>query len=126
MLEQWRPPPTRGDCVAGCENTGSRDQRQAGQVQCRAYACRHNLLRQDSGDVPGRRHAGLAPEWTLVASTSASAPSCSLDVADAHPAGLSSAAVARLVGVSTRRVEQIVRAALAGHGAVAVMRVGEE
>lgn len=125
-LEQYKPPATRGDCVAGTPLTSDRDTRQAGGAQCRAYTCRHNLLRMDSADVPGRRHDGLAPEWTLVASTLATAPSCALDVADQHPEGLSSREVARLAGVSTRRVEQIVRAALGGEGAVRVRRVGVE
>lgn len=126
-LPIYSPPPTRGDCIMGQPNTGSREQRTAGLVRCGALQCRHNLDRVDSEDVPGRRHGGLAPAWTLSGSNvSAMSPSCSLDVVDANPAGLSSGEVAAVMGVSKRRVEQIVRAWLVSQGAADVLEVGRD
>lgn len=97
-----------------------------GARRCEAN-CRYNLNIFAGEDRPGRRHGGVAPEWTLRDDTmSASSPSCVLDVVAANPAGLSSAEVARLNGLTRRRVEQMCKDALAGRVAVDVMRVGEE
>lgn len=102
-----KPPATRACCLSGTPTTGSLDERRQGRRSCEAFSCRHNLLVTDSGDMPGRRHGGLAPEWTLRGdNTSAGAPSCALDVADEGEH--SSAEVAALLGISKRRVEQIV------------------
>ncbi len=102
-----KPPRTRGDCINGTAQTGSLEERQHGRRQCEAFSCRHNLMTIDSSDVPGRRHHGLAPPWTLSGeSTSASAASCALDVADQGEH--SSAEVARIMGISKRRIEQII------------------
>jgi hypothetical protein len=118
----YNPPDTRGQCIEGTERTGSRDERQAGVRQCSAYACRHNLLAVASRDVPGRRHDGLAPPSTLSGSnTSASAPSCALDVVDANPHGMSSGEVAKLLGMTKRAVELIVAKARKDEGAVRLM-----
>lgn len=107
LISIGKPPPTRGHCIAGTPETGTHAQRISGRAQCECYACPHNLLVQDSGDVPGRRHRGLAPEWTLRGdNTSASAPSCALDIA--AEGEHSSAEVARIMGMSKRRVEQII------------------
>lgn len=95
-----------------------------GRAQCGAYACPHNLLVTHSKDVPGRRHGGLAPPWTLSGNnTSASAPSCALDVVDAHPHGLSSGEVAKIMGVSKRDVELVVAKAMKDQGAVRLMKL---
>ena len=125
-LGLYAQPPTYGHCIAGTDSTGSFTQRMYGVRRCEAN-CRHNLDIREGEERPGRRHGGLAPEWTISGDTMVAAgPSCALDVAATYPAGLSSAEVAPLVGCTRRRVEQICKSSLAGHGAVAVMRVGEE
>lgn len=114
----YRPPATRGECVAGTDLTGSLEQRKQGK-QCGAYECRYHLAVVQSSDVPGRRFDGVSPEWTVSGDNiSASAPSCALDVADANPAGMSNGDVAEIMGISRRRVEQIVKAWRATNGAV--------
>lgn len=124
-LPVYAPPATRGDCIVGTPSTGSRAQRQRGQVQCGALECRHNLLVVESSSRPGRRHNNLAPEWTVSGeNTSAGAPSCSLDVADTGPK--SAAEVAKVLGLSVRRVEQIVKEFKRTHKALALARLGEE
>jgi hypothetical protein len=124
VLSIYSPPATRGDCIDGTERTGSREERTTGVKQCGAFACPLNLLVTHSADCPGRRHGGLAPPWTLSGNnTSASAPSCALDVVDAHPHGLSSGEVAKLLGVSKRDVELVVAKATKDHGAVRLMRL---
>lgn len=122
-LPVYALPRTRGDCIEGTDDTGSREERTAGVRQCEVIQCRHYLARVDSHDVPGRRHGGLAPPWTESGRGDASSPSCSLDVVDANPAGLSSGEVAAVMGVSRRRVEQIVRAWLVSQGAADVLEV---
>lgn len=117
-------PMTRQDCIEGTKATGSKEERIAGRCQCRVYACRFSLLVDHSGDVPGRRHAGLAPPWTLNGNTNASAPSCALDVADGGPK--SAAEVAEAMGLDKRRIEQIVKAALGRPGAVELWRLRSE
>jgi hypothetical protein len=120
-------PMTRGDCIKGTSASGSLEDRQAGRKQCAIYACRANLLVVHSCDVPGRRHGGLAPEWTFSGKTDASAPSCALDVADANPHGLSADQVAELTGEDKRTIELIVKKWRASRGAVEVLRLaGEE
>jgi hypothetical protein len=115
---------TRGDCVEGTALTGSREARTNGQAQCLQVSCRHNLLCARSEDRPGRRHGGLAPEWTLRGETSASAPSCALDVADAGPKSMRE--IAEFTGLTKRRVEQVLKAAKEGKGGVELARlVGE-
>jgi len=117
-------PRTYGDCCTGTELTGTLEQRATGQHQCRVYQCRKNLLRTDSQDVPGRRRDGVAPEGTFSgANVSASAPSCAIDVANAHPAGMSNAEVAGLMGLDKRRCEQIVKAWRENSGAVELYRL---
>jgi hypothetical protein len=124
-LPVYAPPATRGACVEGTPMTGSRDQRMRGQAQCGALQCRHNLLVEESSSRPGRRHGGLAPEWTLSGKNmSAGAPSCSLDVADTGPK--TAAETAKVMGMSTRRVEQIVKEFKKTHKALALARLGEE
>ncbi len=124
-LPVYAPPATRGDCITGTPATGSLEQRMRGQVQCGALECRHNLLMVESSSRPGRRHGGLAPEWTISGSnTSAGAPSCSLDVADTGPK--SAAEVASIVGLTKRRVEQIIKEFKRTHKALALARLGEE
>lgn len=125
-LPVYALPTTRGDCIAGTLHTGSREERTAGDRQCQVIQCRHYLARVDSDDVPGRRHGGCAPPWTVSDRGDASSPSCSLDVVDANPAGLSSGEVAQVMGVSRRRVEQIVRAWLVSQGAADVLEVGRD
>jgi hypothetical protein len=123
-LPIYAPPATRGECITGTPITGSLEERRTGQKQCHA-ACRHNLLIQCSEDRPGRRHGGRAPEWTVSGeNTSAGAPSCSLDVAATGPK--SAAEVARVMGITTRRVEQIVKEFKRTHKALALARLGEE
>jgi hypothetical protein len=116
-----RRPATRGDCIAGTDLTGSRDERMTGRAQCGAYDCRHNLSVVESESVPGRRHGGLAPEWTVTDRGDAGAPSCCLDVADTGPH--TPAEIARYLGTSKRRVEQIIKAALEGEGGVELARL---
>jgi hypothetical protein len=87
--------------------TGTLDDRMTGRRQCQAFACANNLLVEHSADRPGKRYDGLAPEWSFATkNVSASAPSCSLDVA--AQGAKSSAAVAAIMGLSKRRVEQVV------------------
>ena len=75
--------------------------------------------------MPGRRHDDLAPEWTTTgANVSAGAPSCALDVADTGPK--TAAEVARVMGMSTRRVEQEISEFMRTHKALALARLGEE
>ncbi len=124
VLSAYNPPATRGDCIDGTERTGSREDRTLGIKQCGAYACPHNLLVIHSADVPGRRHGGLAPPWTMSGKhLSASAPSCALDVVDANPHGMSSGEVAKVIGCSKRDVELIVAKAMKCSGAVRLMRL---
>ena len=125
-LPVYALPRTRGECIEGTPHTGSREERTAGVRQCQVMQCRHYLARVDSDDVPGRRHDGIAPPWTVSDRGDASSPSCSLDVVDANPAGLSSGEVARVMGISRRRVEQIVRAWLVSQGAADVLEVGRD
>lgn len=116
---------TRGDCIEGTPITGSRDERMRGQAQCMRLECRHNLLADESSTRPGRRHDGLAPEWTVRGeNTSAGAPSCSLDVADTGPK--SAAEVAAIVGLSKRRIEQITRDFTRSQKALVMAELGEE
>lgn len=125
-LSLYAQPPTYGHCIAGTDSTGSFTQRMYGVRRCEA-GCRYNLDIRAGEDRPGRRHGGLAPEWTLSGDTmSATGPSCVLDVAAANPSGLSAADVATLFGSSTRRVEQMIKRSLAGRVAVDVMRVGSD
>lgn len=106
-------PVLRGDCIAGTIKSGSLDERRAGSRQCGVLSCRMNLLSTSSADMPGRRHNGLAPPASPSGEViSASAPSCALDVADAHPEGLSSAQVAVYLGQTKRAVELTVKRAL--------------
>ena len=119
-----RLPVIRQDCLTGTPITGSLEQRQRGQVQCMNLGCRHNLLADESSTRPGRRHGGLAPEWTVRGeNTNAGAPSCSLDVADTGPK--SAAEVAAILGMSRRRVEQVVKAFKKTHKALALARLGD-
>ena len=114
----------RGDCIAGMPNTGSRDERMAGKVQCRAYGCRQNLLVDHSAEVPGRRHDGVAPPWTFSGRTDATAPSCALDVVDANAAGVSCERIAEVMGYEDkRRVEQVVAGAVKSEAGVELYRL---
>ncbi len=120
--DMFSPPGTRGECVAGTTLTGSREGRQRGEQSCGAYACRHNLRRSDGADVPGKRYDGESPPWTLSGdNTSAVSPSCSLDVADAgaHTSG----EVAKVLGLSRRRVEQILKRFMGTDGALDLARL---
>ena len=112
---------TRADCISGAYATGSLEERLTGQRQCYQVACRHNLLAARSDERPGRRHDGLAPEWTVRGETSATAPSCVLDVALSGPR--TSREIAKLCGVTTRRVEQLLKAAKEGAGGVDLARL---
>jgi hypothetical protein len=118
-----RPPPTRGHCIDGAPNTGSREDRWAGRATCEAYACKYNLAMQDSASVPGRRHNGLAPEWTLTDRGDASSPSCALDVADlgSH----SPAQIAKYTGFDKRRIEQVIKKAREGRFGVELAKMAE-
>lgn len=108
-----RLPVLRSDCLSGTLLTGTLEQRMSGQCQCSVLWCRLNLLGTDSEDMPGRRHSGLAPPAAPSGEVvSASAPSCALDIAEAHPEGMSSAQVAMLLGQSKRAVELTVKRAL--------------
>jgi hypothetical protein len=121
----YRPPPTRGDCVEGVPNTGSKADRIAGRAQCQAYTCRHNLLMTDSANVPGRRHNGLAPEWTLTERGNAGSPSCALDVADTGPKTADE--ISKLTGFTKRRIEQVLKKAKDGaFGADIARLAGDE
>ncbi len=118
----FSPPGTRQECIDGHGRTGSREQRTNGQRQCGAFSCRHNLLRVDSSDVAGKRYDGVSPEWTLSGeNVSAMGPSCSLDVADQgeHTSGQ----VAKILGISRRRVEQILKRFLGTDGALDLARL---
>lgn len=107
-----RLPVLRADCITGTLLSGSLVDRTTGRKQC-AVTCPLNLTQTASVDMPGRRHSGIAPPSSPSGSvTSAFAPSCALDVADAHPAGLSSREVARYLGLTRRAVELDVKAAL--------------
>ncbi len=118
-------PRTRGDCIAGTHQSASLEERQTGQRQCAVYGCKHNLLVVDSANRPGKRYDGVCPPAALsTASSSASAPSCALDVADQGEH--SSAEVARILGTSTRRVEQIVAKWRKQAGAVRLLGVARE
>jgi hypothetical protein len=98
LLPVFAPPKTRGACIDGTPLTGSRDQRQRGECQCRALECRYNLLVRHPNDRPGRRHArGTTLTWSF-ANVDANAQSCVLDVADAGPQN--PAAVAKMLGLS--------------------------
>lgn len=108
----YAPPKTRGDCITGTPNTGSKADRLAGLTWCKAYACREHLYFVDSGSRPGRRHHGLAPEGTLTDRGDCSSPSCALDVADGGPR--SADEIARLTGFTKRRIEQVLKAAREG------------
>jgi hypothetical protein len=119
-------PMTRGDCIKGTSASGSLEDRQAGRKQCSIYACRSNLLVVHSADVPGRRHGGLAPEWTFTGKTDASAPSCAMDVADANPHGLSADEISKVTGETKRNVELILKKWRGSAGAVEVLRLGRE
>lgn len=120
----YRPPNTRGECIAGTPNTSSRDERQAGKAQCCAFECRYNLLVEHSENRPGRRYSGIAPEWSFRGDNpSATSPSCLLDVTDAHPNGLPASEVARVLGISKRRVEQILKAWRTKQGAADVVKL---
>jgi hypothetical protein len=92
-----------------------------GRSQCLNFGCRHNLLVSESESVPGRRHGGLAPEWTVTDRGDPGKPSCCLDVANTGPK--SPAEIARYLGTSKRRVEQIIKAALEGEGGVELARL---
>lgn len=120
----FRPPRTRGECIEGTPVSSSRAERQAGNAQCACFACPHNLLVEHSENRPGRRYAGVAPEWSFRGDNpSATAPSCVLDVVDANPAGLAASEVAKVLGISKRRVEQIVKAWKTQGGAAEVVRL---
>lgn len=119
-------PMTRGDCIKGTSASGSLEDRKAGRKQCSVYACRANLLVIHSSDVPGRRHGGLAPEWTFTGKTDASAPSCALDVADANPHGMSADEVSAITGETKRTIELIVKKWKGSQGAVEVLRLGRD
>ncbi len=110
----------RGDCIKGTHATGSLEQRMRGERQC-FQACKHNLLMQESSAMPGKRHGGLAPEGTLRGKTSASAPSCSLDVASTGPR--TAREIAAIVGDSTRNIELWLKAAKEGQGGVELARL---
>ena len=79
---------------------------------CPHYRCDQHLAFVASPDRPGKRHPGCEIPPTLRYDVLAGqSPSCTLDVIDANPAGLTSREVAKIVGLSTRRVEQIVKRA---------------
>lgn len=127
-----RPPPTRAHCIlfdeatrAAGYRTGSREQRMSGQWQCEATRCEHNLVVERSGDRPGRRHHGLAPESTIKARGKAGSPSCVLDVADTGPK--SAAEIAEIEGFEDkRRVEQQLKEAKSGEVARLIARLRDE
>jgi hypothetical protein len=104
------PPATYGECINGTVMTGTLKERESGRVSCAALSCRHNLRRVSSENVPGRRNKGIAPEWTVDGESTASSPSCALDVANrgAH----SCSDLAKMEGKSKRRLQQEVRAAV--------------
>ena len=111
---------TRGDCLSGTHATGSLEERMTGQRQC-MQPCRYSLLWTTSNDMPGRRHDGLAPEGTLRGKTSASAPSCALDVAGTGPK--SAREIARITGDTTRSIEMWLKEAKEGKGGVELARL---
>jgi hypothetical protein len=116
---------TRGDCISGTPGSGSKDDRIAGRKQCSVYACRFNLLVDASEDVPGRRHDGLAPPWTLSGRVDATAPSCALDVADTGPK--SAAEIADMMGFDDkRRIEQLLKQALSSEAGVELWKLRRE
>lgn len=114
---------TRADCIAGCSNTGSREDRLAGRARCQAFACRQNLDVDHSAEVPGRRHDGIAPPWTFSGRTDASSPSCALDVVDQNPHGMSCEQIAEVMGYDKRRVEQLLEQARSGAAGVELARL---
>lgn len=96
-------PATRGDCPK--------------ERPCPHVRCPHHNWRVDGEDRAGRRHydghhppTTLRPEWL----STSPLPSCSLDAIDARPPleGMSAREVAQAIGVSKRRVEQILKAAV--------------
>jgi hypothetical protein len=124
------PPPTRAHCIlfdeatrAAGYMTWSKGDRVSGRAQCQATSCPFNLLIRRSEDRPGRRHAGLAPEFST-APLSASAPSCALDVIDANPSGMSCEQIAAVMNFKDkRRVEQILRGVLKSDAGVELYRL---
>lgn len=107
-----RLPVIRQDCLDGTLLSGSLEDRASGRKQCQV-ACRKNLLMRASEDMAGRRHGNLAPAASYAGDiTSASAPSCAMDIADANPCGLSSREVGALMGQSKRAIELTVKRAL--------------
>jgi len=120
----FSPPKTRQCCIDGTPNTSSRAERQAGNAQCSAFSCSFNLLVEHSPDRPGRRYSGLAPEWSFRGDNpSATSPSCLLDVTDANPNGMPSSDVAKILGLSKRRVEQVIKAWRTKQGATEVLKL---
>lgn len=106
-------PATYGECVAGTSMTGSLEERLAGKRQCLVFQCRLNLLSVSSQNVPGRRHNGKSPEWTVSGENpKATAPSCALDIANQGPHTCAEIADIESTPEHKRRVQQEVRGAL--------------
>jgi hypothetical protein len=127
LRSQYDAPETYGHCIAGTEETGSFTQRAYGQRRCEAGKCRHNIDVKRSEERPGRRYKGRAPEWTMNGgSMSASGPSCALDVAKLHPEGLSATDVGSVLGLSKRRVEQVIKKWRVEQGAADLIELTSE
>lgn len=122
-VERPHSPRIRQDCISGTELTGSLEERLAGRMQCGYYHCkRFNLNVLESESMPGKRYDGIAPPGTIrTHHTSASSPSCALDVVHMHPNGLSAAEIAQIMGESKRRIEQITAEWKCSAGAVRVL-----
>lgn len=107
---QCSPPRTYDECIKGTPITGSLKEREQGRVDCRALTCRMNLRRVSAENVPGRRYAGVGPEWSVDSEAIAASPSCALDVANRGAHRCSE--IADMEGKSKRRIQQEVRAAV--------------
>lgn len=92
-------PMTRGDCPR--------------ERPCVFVRCKYNIAREAGADRQGRRHypGHELPPTIKLGTLRGKGPSCTLDVTDAHPAGMTSGQVAKLLGITKRAVELIVKKA---------------
>ena len=100
LPDEWRPqlevPETRSECPP-----------RSGSSPCPAINCRYNLVRVDGCDRPGRRgDRRTLPKATL---RWYGGSACVLDLVEAEPSGLPSSEIAKRLGTSQRRVQQILK-----------------